>query len=219
MATVATFLPEHSSSTVVQWLRRAEVAVLLLFPYFLWRFQLTFVKPARWFWLLAHALTGVAVVGAFLLPEISERGEPRSGLFQLYVFAALLQWVTLSTHAGYRLWRSGGGQPTVARRRMRVLSLASIGLAVVLILAGAAPPSDRVDWVDVVVQLVALGSGPLFLLGFAPPAVVRGVVASASGSRAAGRRPRAHGGADAGRRGKRACPHVAHLVGAGLRFC
>ena len=170
---VSRFLPEHSDDPVVEWIEKVDLAVLVFFPYFLWRFATTFIEPSRW---LARAALGVTVLlslWALALPALPEEGEERSAAFSAYVLVLLIQWVALSGWVAVQLWRAGRGQPTVARRRMRTLSLGSIGLALALVIAGAAPTGEDVSATQIVTQILALLSGPFFLMGFAPPGLVR----------------------------------------------
>ena len=167
------FLPEDSDSTLVQWIEKINLAILVLFPYFLYRFSLSFFPRIRWFWWLTHILTAAAIVGALLLPDLPDEGEPRSTAFNLYVQLLLVQWVVISGWVAVRLWRGGRGQPTISRRRMRTLALGATGLAVALVLAGEAQPGEEGSAFDIVLQLLVLASAGMFLLGFAPPAVVR----------------------------------------------
>ncbi|HEX2196657.1 MAG TPA: PAS domain-containing protein, partial [Actinomycetota bacterium] len=82
-------------------------------------------------------------------------------------------WVVLLGAVTFRLWRAGRGQPTVARRRMRTMSIGSAGLAITLVIAGTASASEEVTGVQIATSVLALATGPFFLLGFAPPAFVR----------------------------------------------
>ncbi len=170
---VALFLPEDSTSTVVQWVERINLAILPLFPYFLYRFALSFFSRVPWFWWLAHILTAAAIVGALALPDLPDEGEPRSTAFNLYIQLLLVQWVVISGWVAVRLWRGGRGQPTISRRRMRTLALGAAGLAAALVLAGEARTEEEGSAVEILVQLLALGSAGMFLLGFAPPGLVR----------------------------------------------
>jgi signal transduction histidine kinase/CheY-like chemotaxis protein len=70
-----------------------------------------------------------------------------------------------------RLWRAGRGQPTVARRRMRLMSAATAVLAVALLLA--AQRGDESAWLALSVQATALASGLVFGLGLYPPRALR----------------------------------------------
>ena len=59
---------------------------------------------------------------------------------------------------------------------MQMLSLASVGLALVLVLAATAGSGGReAEASDVVIGLLAIAAAPMFLLGFAPPQAVLAV--------------------------------------------
>jgi PAS domain S-box-containing protein len=91
-------------------------------------------------------------------------------LAYLGLFAA--QWAVLSFVAALQLWRAGSGQPAVARRRMRTLSLAATGL-VVAILVAIASSAGASPLLRLLVQLLGLVSGVGFILGLAPPSSLR----------------------------------------------
>jgi PAS domain S-box-containing protein len=170
---VGQLLPDQTVSPTMLWARRLTVAFVVLFPYLLYRFMSSFLSPIPWVHAIAVGLTGAAVAGAVLLPPIPESSAPRPETVQLYIYVVLLQWGSLSALIGYRFWHEGRGQPTVCRRRMRTLSLGSVGLAVALVVAGAAPSMERISATQLLVDLFAIASGLLFFMGFAPPAFVR----------------------------------------------
>lgn len=172
VAVAARFLPEHSDSLAILWIRKVEVAIIVLFPYFLYRFAASFRGPSRRLDAAAALLTAALAIGALLLPEVPEQGQSRPPLFQAYVYLLAAQWVFLSSVFAARLWRSGRGQPTVARRRMRTLSAGSLGLALAIVIAGAASTGEE-DAITLVTQVLALLSAPFFMLGFSPPTIVR----------------------------------------------
>jgi signal transduction histidine kinase len=154
------------------WLTKAIIALVVFFPYFLYRFAASFRRPAKWIELMAAGATGALAVWSLALPDVPEQGEPRSASFTLFVAALLIQWMSLSLFVATHLWRAGGGQPTVVRYRMRLLAIGAIALGVVLILAGVAPtnPSSRF----VLLQgSLTLASAFLFFFGFAPPKTLR----------------------------------------------
>jgi PAS domain S-box-containing protein len=168
---VAQVLPESSADPVVVWGRKVVIAILVLFPYCLYRFMASFVRPARWVRVTAPLLTVAAALGAVVVPEIPARGEPRPGWFQIYLVALLIQWVFLSGLVAVRLWRAGRGQPTVARRRMQTMSLGATGLALALVVSGG--DASQSPGAEVIVGLLALAAAPLMLIGFAPPFFLR----------------------------------------------
>lgn len=170
---ISQFLPENSESTAVDFVQRVIIAILVLFPYFLFRFMASFESPGRVLHVVAAVFTAATVVATFLLDHFPEADEPRTEAFQAYIYLLLTQWVILLGAVTIRLWRAGRGQPTVARRRMRTMSIGSAGLAITLVIAGTASASEEVTGVQIATSIIALATGPFFLLGFAPPAFVR----------------------------------------------
>ena len=159
--------------------RRATILGLLLFPYFLYRFAISFHPPGRV--LRAFADGGVAVLAlvTLVLPDLD---AGTAWWFRLYGFAFIIVWVTLFGVVAFRLYRGGRGQPTLARRRMRLLALGAflMGAAFVLSVAGSsvvtgedAPSDPEPSVLSVSSQLLAVGSAWVFIVGFAPPAILR----------------------------------------------
>ena len=129
-------LPEDSSDPAVEWAGRTLIATLVLFPYFLYRFTTSLLRPIPWVTVAGTVLTASIAIIAFLLPSFPGDDAPVPGWLSVYLFALLTQWVFLSGVVAIRLWRAGKGQPTVARRRMRTMALGATGLALALVLAG-----------------------------------------------------------------------------------
>lgn len=173
VAAIGQFLPEHSDSPTIEFVQRIVIAILVLFPYFLFRFMASFESPGRVLHVVAALLTLVTVAATFFVDRFPETGEERTDAFQTYIYLLLTQWVTLLGSVTIRLWRAGRGQPSVARRRMRTMSIGSAGLAITLVIAGTASTSEEVTGVQIATSLLALSTGPFFLLGFAPPAFIR----------------------------------------------
>lgn len=130
------FCPICSDGALALWGRKLVVAVLALFPYCLYKFMSCFIRPIPWISVTAIVLTAAVAAGALLLPELPDSGEPRPAWFEVYIAALLIQWVFLSGVVSIRLWRAGRGQPSVARRRMRTMSVGAAGLALALVVAG-----------------------------------------------------------------------------------
>jgi signal transduction histidine kinase len=172
VAVVGRFLPATPHVAWVAGATRVLLAVLVLFPYFLFRFMATFDPPPRWVSRTAAVATAVVSGWSLVLPEIPAPGEPRTPGFTVYVAALLLHWTVLSALVAFRLWLAGSGQPTVARRRMRTLALGSVGVALALLISGTSNPGTEVQPIQIVTQALVLLSAPLFLLGFAPPAAI-----------------------------------------------
>jgi signal transduction histidine kinase len=156
------------------WITKAIIALVVFFPYFLYRFAASFGHPARWIELTAASATAALVGWILALPDVPDQGEPRSSSFTVFVIALLAQWTALSLFVAVRLWRAGRGHPTVVRHRMRLLAVGALALSVVLILAGlaASDPSPRFELLQ---GLLTLASMFLFFFGFAPPKALRKV--------------------------------------------
>ncbi|MGI8773839.1 MAG: ATP-binding protein [Actinomycetota bacterium] len=170
---MARFVPGDSTTLLVTVADKLLLVILILFPYLLYRFMASLVAPIPWFFWFAAALTALTVVAALVI-DVGDLGTSRGATEQAFVFLVVFQWVLLSGRVGFRLWKEGGRQPVFARRKMRTLSLGAIGMALVIALAGMTSSNDeRINGLQIAIQLLALASGPLFLLGFAPPAVVR----------------------------------------------
>jgi signal transduction histidine kinase len=161
-------MPKHPTGTAAIAGQKALVVALLLFPYFLYRFGATFERPSRRLERAVTALVVVTMLGTVLLHRFPEPGQPRSAAFSAYVLLILAEWTFLSGIVAVGLWRAGRGQPTVARRRMRMLASGATALAAALVIAATAPSKDT-TLLSVVVQVVAIVSAGLFLAGFAPP--------------------------------------------------
>jgi len=161
-------LPDESTTGVVQLLRHITLAFLPLFPYCLFRFTAVLTPPRRWLELLASVLTGVAVAATLLMTG-RITGTP---LANWHVLVLTLQWTLLSGATSWRLWRAGRHEPTVARSRIRTLSVATIGLTIALLFASAV---DGDGALSVVVRLIPLISALLFLLALAPPSQLRAI--------------------------------------------
>ena len=168
---VAEFLPEDPSTTAERVASKALVAVLVLFPYLLYRFTTAFEPPTRRLERVLGLMTIVLVVWTFATPEFPEEGESRPGWFVAYLLAFLAHWTILTVVVAVRLWRAGRGQPSVARRRMQLLSVASGALTVALLVGAAS--SEQGSGTEVAVAALATASALLFLLGLAPPVPVR----------------------------------------------
>lgn len=162
-------IPLHTDDPTLIFVRKLLVAVLVFFPYLLFRFAATFGPVARWLEATTAALTVSLAASIFLFGRLPEQGAPRSPGFQNYIIVLLVQWTLCSMFVVVRFWRSGKGQPTVARRRMRTLSLGALVLALALLIGGSTRPQGEPGGIQIATSLLGLLSAPLFLLGFAPP--------------------------------------------------
>jgi signal transduction histidine kinase len=164
-------IPTHERNVGEKIVTRIEVVILVVFPYLLFRFTDAFRRAGRPLARAVFALTLVLVVWACSIPRYPQPGEARSASFQAFVIAFLLHWTVLSVAAGTLLWRAGREQPTVARRRMQFLAFASVTLVVALLLILPTSNSDS-GWA-LGTQLLGFVAVVAFLVGFAPPQVVR----------------------------------------------
>ena len=164
-------VPTHPHGLGEGFLQRLDIAVLLLFPYSLYRFTIAFGQPSPRIYRLLTVATAALVIWTFALPDIPASGEPWPADFVVYIVAFFVHWVAFSAAASVRLWRGAALQPSVARRRMRLLATSSALLALALILVAAAANNDSPS--AAVAQLLGLVSALGFLLGLAPPAIVR----------------------------------------------
>lgn len=168
---VGRLLPEETDVTALGVIERVEVVVLLVFPYFLYRFTTAFDPSSRRVEIVLSAMTAAMVVWTFALPSFPETGEPRPAWFLAYLAAFLVHWTVLSVISAGRLWRAGRGQPSVARRRMRLLAGASASLTLAIVVAAASTDPD--SSLAAAGGLLAFVSAVAFFLGLAPPALVR----------------------------------------------
>jgi signal transduction histidine kinase len=154
------------------WVTKTIVALIVFFPYFLYRFAAAFRSVPWWAELVAGVVTVGLAAWALGLSDIPEEGEPRTAAFTVFLIALLVQWTLLSLFVATRMWRGGRAQPTVVRYRMRLLAVAAMALAFVLVLAAVEPenPSPRFE---LTTALLTLASALLFFIGFAPPKALR----------------------------------------------
>jgi signal transduction histidine kinase len=171
VALIGQLLPDEPATTAEIVAQRAIVVALVLFPYFLVMFTTAFdPAPRRVDW-ITTAATAALIVWTIFLPDIPASGEHRSLGFSIYIYALVLQFGILSMIAAYRLWAAGRDQPSVARNRMRLLSLAAIALTAALFFVALVPADDY--GLQIAVNSLAIASALIFLLGLAPPEIVR----------------------------------------------
>ena len=116
-------------------------------------------------------LTVALVIWTFALPRIPQPGEHRPASFTAWIVVFFLHWSLLSIVAASSLWRAGSAQPTVARRRMQFLALATGALTIALLLAILTTNQD--SSLSLGSQVLATVSVVAFFLGFAPPQLLR----------------------------------------------
>ncbi len=168
----APLLDDTPDRPLETFLFRTLVAVLVLFPYLLYRFSTAFEPPTRRLEQWLGLMTVVVLVWTYALPEFPQDGEPRSTGFLIYLAAFLTHWTVLSIVVAVRLWQGGRRAPTVARRRLQMLAVASTAITVALIVSGSTGAEDG-SAADAAVTVLAAFSAITFLVGLAPPPVLR----------------------------------------------
>jgi nitrate reductase NapE component len=153
-----------------EWVTRLVVCVLLMFPYLMLRFTGSFGAVAPVFLRFAGVATAAMLIASLLVPSFPEAGDEKPGWYAVYLVAVLGLWTVLSVVTIIGLWRRGAGQPTLTRRRTRLMSVATAGMNVLIL---ASPLSTEEGVAAVIVGGLLFASLAGFAVGFAPPAVVR----------------------------------------------
>ena len=148
-----------------------ELALLVLFPYLLYKFTTAFERAPQGLERFVGLMTIVLIVWSFALRDIPQENDDWSTAFTAYIVAFLFHWAVLSIIAAVRLWRAGQEQPTVAQRRMRFLAAASALLTAAILLAGLGANEDSP--LSLVIGVLAALGGIGFILGVAPPLLLR----------------------------------------------
>ncbi|MEX2587582.1 MAG: ATP-binding protein [Actinomycetota bacterium] len=165
--------PRDGSFETAVWVQKLLLILLAAFPYFLYRFGRSMWSASGRLNTWATWLTGVVVGIAVFLPSASMPDMSWPWWFSAFVALLLAQWLALSAVTAFQLYKRAAGQPTVARRRMRLLSLASILLSLGLFSFALLSAARQAAVSTRLLELLAMGSGVLFFAGFAPPAVLR----------------------------------------------
>jgi signal transduction histidine kinase len=165
------FVPNHPHGLVEAVPQRILIELLVLFPYFLYRFATVFAPPGVRLQRYVMAMTTVLSIGTFALPRFPDAGEPRPWWFIAYLVLFLFHWSVLSVVVTIRLWSAGRGQPGIASGRMRLLALAAASLTLAIV--GAAFQGGDDSPLAALTGALASVSGVCFLLGIAPPVFVR----------------------------------------------
>jgi signal transduction histidine kinase len=167
----ARLLPEDPTGAAETIAERVLIALLVLFPYLLYRFSASFEPASSRLERLVGLLTLVLLVWTFALPDLPAEGESRSLGFELYLGAFVFHWTVLTAIVAIRLWRAGRGQPSVARKRMRFLAAAAVLITLALFLG--IPDTADDSLAALTQELLVSVSACAFLMGLTPPAVLR----------------------------------------------
>ncbi|MEA2461314.1 MAG: hypothetical protein QOH90_1491, partial [Actinomycetota bacterium] len=162
---------EATGTTNGHWVTKALISTLALFPYFLFRFAASFTSFSRTVERAAAALAGAIVAISLLLPAFPEDKTARPGWLLLYFVGFLIEWTVLNVWTVGAMWRPATGLPAVARRRMRFLAYAAIGVNVAILVAFFGPTGPFQE----VISVLGLLSAAAFYISTAPPAFVRDI--------------------------------------------
>ncbi len=168
----ARLVPEDPGTLAGEIALRALIALLVLFPYLLYRFSGSFVPASNRLERLVGVMTAAMLVWTFALPDVPGEDEPRSLGFQLYLAGFLVHWTVLTIVVAVRLWRAGRGQPSVARKRMRFLAAAAVLITATLFLGAFLGGGDE-SAAELLTGLLTTVSALAFLVGLVPPALLR----------------------------------------------
>src|SRR5680860_667959 len=130
VALVAGQIADSLGKDLPEWLAELRIVLILTFPYLLLRFTASFRDLPRWLE-VAAAIGAAGLALMTLVIPATNAGQWRWAT--AYLLGVLFYWVLLSLATIVRLWRAGHGQPTVARRRMRLMSVATAVLALALL--------------------------------------------------------------------------------------
>lgn len=164
-------LPNHSGNLAERAIGRVAVALLVLFPFLLFRFTTVFRTARRDLDNAFFGLTVVLLLWTFAMPSVPQKGETWPGYFVAFVAVFLVHWTVLSVLTASRLWLAGREQLAVARRRMQLLAVASATITIAIFLVATSPGSGSP--VALATNLLALLAVVAFYLGLAPPPLVR----------------------------------------------
>jgi hypothetical protein len=174
IAVLGQFLPEESTWGPYQWFLKLIIIGIVFFPYFLFRISSSFRKTQTWLRPVGLAATVALAVWTFFLPDFPGPGEPQPAAIRTWVFALVGLWVALSFVVAVRFWKAGTGQPAVARKRMRFLSVASVIFSVGIVISGVAGGGVEENYArEAFTQSLTLLSVIAFFLALAPPRWLR----------------------------------------------
>ncbi|MEX1163617.1 MAG: hypothetical protein WEB03_08560, partial [Nitriliruptor sp.] len=158
------------SPRAVEWIGHGQMAVLVVFPYPLLRFLDAFEPVAdRWKRVVGVTVALTAIAGTLI--TYPEPEDPWTPAFTAFLLAVVGTWVTVLPVVGWRFWRAGYHQPTLARRRLRLLGAAVWTLSLVLVLMAASSAAE--DELTFAVLVFGVVAALLLLVGFLPPRWLR----------------------------------------------
>ena len=122
--------PENLARKIVQ---RIDLAILLLFPYLLYRFAVGVRAHQPAAGAFRRRAQPTLVTATLVLPCVPAEGERGRGGSSPTRSRFVVHWSVLLTIVAIRLWRAGRDEASVARKRMRMLAFASSALTAALV--------------------------------------------------------------------------------------
>ena len=145
---------------------------LVAFPYFLLRSSMSFGRTRRWH--VRAATIGALAIGAWCLFLDFQVGSTKRDLnLTVFVWSFIAYWVALSVPTVRLYWKAGAAQPTISRRRMRMLAVGAASLAAILVLAGANTSSNQDSSFALVQSCLTVICIGVFYLAFTTPRLMR----------------------------------------------
>lgn len=164
---------ERIDSGAYLWFVKVVLVALFLYPYALYRFMAAFGEGTKTLDRFALGATAAVTLATLALPYIPDPQDDRPAWMVAYVLLIVAQWSSLSTITAARLWRAGRGQPSVARRRMRLLAFGAAFLTIAILPSIGGPADEQSVAVQAIARISPLIAAFLFFLGFSPPAWLR----------------------------------------------
>jgi signal transduction histidine kinase len=153
----------------------AVVVALVAFPYLLHRFVRALRARVTFGSRIVDAVMVGLTIWTLVLPRFPATGDAQPGWYLPYRTAFVLWWLAVLLGVAVSLWRAGNGQPGVARRRVRSMASASLCLSIAVLVSTVGQDSSALAAKVGLAASAVLGwlSAAGFLVGFAPPAVLR----------------------------------------------
>jgi signal transduction histidine kinase len=163
--------PQHPNDVV----QRLSIAVLALFPFFLYRFTRSFARGTTWIDVTSSLLTlGVVIASLAIHLPVDRADYTLAASIFLVVF--LGHWTLLSFASGWYFMREARRTGGVSGRRMRLFAGAAVALAIALLLAGSANAQSTSHVqvaISIFIQFAGAVSAALFWFALAPPRWLR----------------------------------------------
>jgi diguanylate cyclase (GGDEF)-like protein len=170
---VALALKVDPSMVSNQDVAKLLIAFVLLMPYCLFRFVASFERPGPAVRGVAAGFTAGIIAFTFALQYLPREGYAPPPHFVAYRAAFFVQFGFLLAYVVIRLLRAGVGEPPIAAARMRLLSVAVLGLEVQVVVVALGLTGTGVRLAS---QVLAVVMGVLFLTALVLPSFLRVVL-------------------------------------------